>query len=191
VSRRYTPCSRATHSVISAAMALAGCGPTDHTSAPAASFSGAVATDTPIGPAGVDVRAHAATAIGKPVKSPAVTQPRPHPCTLQDGKRLDITPKLASGTEPFWSARIDGRCVLYVTPENVQGIRIWTRYRSDADGEVWSGALDGRPFQLVLQPHRRCSDGMSDEIYPMAARLIINNQRRVGCARPGRSGSRS
>lgn len=186
MSRRCTATTRAAQSLILAsAVAVAGCGPTDRTNAPDASFSGVVEASTPTGRASADHPPGPAASIQTPVTSP----PRPRPCTLQDGKRLDIGPKLASGTEPFWSAQIDGRCVLYATPENVHGIGVWTRYRADQGREVWSGALNGRRFELILQSQPGCSDGMSDERYPMVARLFIDGDRRAGCARP--SGSMS
>jgi uncharacterized membrane protein len=113
--------------------------------------------------------------------------PRPQgvsACLLQDGKRLSVAPLRALGTEPFWAASIEGRCVTYSHPEDQQGTRIWTRYAVTADGGRWSGALGGRRFELTTRRQPGCSDGMSDRRYPIAVDLIVNGERRQGCAEP-------
>ena len=106
------------------------------------------------------------------------------PCMMQDGERLLVAPVRAVGTEPFWGARIEGRCVTYSHPEDPKGTRIWTRFESGAGGGTWSGALNGRRFELRIRPRPGCSDGMSDLKYPLAAELIVGSERRSGCAVP-------
>ncbi len=107
-----------------------------------------------------------------------------HPCLMQGQKRLDAAPLRAIGTEPFWNARIVGRCITYSHPENPKGTRLWTRLSEAPDGPVWSGALDGRLFELRLSAAPGCSDGMSDKLYPMSVDLIVGGERRRGCAEP-------
>jgi uncharacterized membrane protein len=105
------------------------------------------------------------------------------PCLIQDNKALDVRPLRAVGTEPFWAARIEGRCVTYSHPEDQDGTRVWTRYAPGANGAgTWSGTLGSRPFKLVARPQAGCSDGMSDKRYPMAVELQVNGERRQGCA---------
>lgn len=106
------------------------------------------------------------------------------PCLVQDGQPLRITPLRAIGTEPFWGARIEGRCVTYSHPEDQNGTRVWTRYTPGPDGGIWSGALGGRRFELRTRAHPGCSDGMSDEVYPFAVDLLVGGERRSGCAEP-------
>jgi uncharacterized membrane protein len=120
-------------------------------------------------------------AAGLPADTP--TAPA-SPCLMQDGERLRVTPIRAVGTEPFWSARIEGRCVLYSHPEDQKGTRIWTRFEPLAGGGTWSGALGGRQFELKASPRPGCSDGMSDKKYPLAVDLIVAGERRSGCAEP-------
>ncbi|HEV2567273.1 hypothetical protein [Sphingomonas sp.] len=103
---------------------------------------------------------------------------------MQGQKRLDAAPLRAIGTEPFWNARIVGRCITYSHPENPKGTRLWTRLSEAPDGPVWSGALDGRLFELRLSAAPGCSDGMSDKLYPMSVDLIVGGERRRGCAEP-------
>ena len=86
----------------------------------------------------------------------------------------------AVGTEPFWAAEIQGRCVTYKTPENQQGTRIWSHVHSEADRRIWEGALGGRQFQLVVRVVPECSDGMSDRRYPLEALLRVNGETRNG-----------
>ncbi|HYJ29687.1 MAG TPA: hypothetical protein VEW25_05025 [Allosphingosinicella sp.] len=106
-------------------------------------------------------------------------------CAMQGSERLQVRPLRALGTEPFWNARIAGRCVTYSHPEDQAGTRIWTRYSAGTGGGgTWSGALGGRRFELRIRPQPGCSDGMSDRRYPLAAELFVNGERRTGCAEP-------
>lgn len=108
-----------------------------------------------------------------------------NPCLVQDGKMLRSLPLRAVGTEPFWGARIEGRCVTFSDPEDPNGTRIWTRFTAaPGGGGVWLGALDGRPFALRTRARPNCSDGMSDKSYPLAVELTVRGERRSGCAEP-------
>ena len=105
-------------------------------------------------------------------------------CMIQDGEALGITPMKAIGTEPFWAAQVEGRCVTYSTPEDQTGTRIWTRFNPGPDGGVWVGSLDGQPFKLITRLRPNCSDGMSDRSYPLEAILTVRGEERRGCASP-------
>lgn len=106
-------------------------------------------------------------------------------CMMQDGKPLAFEPLRAIGTEPFWGAEIEGRCVTYSHPDNQQGTRVWTRYTPRGGGGIWSGALNGRPFVLRTRRQPGCSDGMSDRRYPIAVELTVGGEERRGCAETG------
>ena len=106
------------------------------------------------------------------------------PCLNQDGEELRITPVKAIGTEPFWGARVEGRCVTYSTPEDQAGTRIWTRYNPGPDGDVWVGTFKGKPFKLITRLRPDCSDGMSDRTHPQEAMLTVAGEERRGCAAP-------
>ena len=111
--------------------------------------------------------------------------PTTSPCRVQDGELLRLSQK-ALGTEPFWAATIDGRCVTYSTPDDQKGTRIWTRFGSGPAGGIWTGAFQGKPFVLRTEPAGPggCSDGMSDRVYPLEARLTVAGEERRGCAHP-------
>jgi len=109
--------------------------------------------------------------------------PRPaSACREQDGRPIPANALRAIGTEPFWGARIEGRCVTYSHPDDQAGTRVWTRFSGSRDNGTWSGALEGRRFELRTRPQPGCSDGMSDNRYPIAVELIVHGERRTGCA---------
>jgi uncharacterized membrane protein len=105
-------------------------------------------------------------------------------CLMQDGEQLKITPLKAIGTEPFWAAKIEGRCVTYSTPEDQAGTRVWTKFTPAPDGGVWVGTLQGKPFKLITRLKPGCSDGMSDRVYPQEVTLTVGGEERRGCAAP-------
>ena len=135
---------------------------------------------------------------GAPIAPPYATQsaeqnaaspalrgaPKESACRVQDNAVLSNEPLKVVGTEPFWGARIDGRCVTYSTPENQAGTRIWTRFTPSSGGRTWVGAYEGKPFQLTTKAVKSCSDGMSDTIYPLEAELNVSGESLRGCAAP-------
>jgi uncharacterized membrane protein len=116
-------------------------------------------------------------------QSPARASTQAGACLMQDGLRLTVKPLRAVGTEPFWGARIQGRCVTYSHPEDQKGTRVWTRYSPNPGGGTWSGAIGGKRFELRTTPQPGCSDGMSDRRYSIAVELLVNGERRTGCAK--------
>lgn len=123
-------------------------------------------------------------AVPAPAPTPAPPAKAGSPCLIQGSERLQVTPLRAVGTEPFWGARIEGRCVTYNHPEDQAGTRVWTRYTPAPGGGIWSGALGGQRFELRTRAAPGCSDGMSDRRYPIAVELLVNGEQRRGCAEP-------
>lgn len=117
---------------------------------------------------------------------PGTTMPQPSACRTQDDSQLTAATLKALGTEPFWAALIDGRCITYSTPEDREGTRIWTRFTPGPDGGMWSGAFDDRQFELRTRPAPPpgCSDGMSDRRYTSTVTLRVRGETRHGCADP-------
>lgn len=85
------------------------------------------------------------------------------------------------GTEPFWSARIEGARLIYSTPENMEGTQVPIERFAGNGGLGISGTLDGTPLQLAITPGD-CSDGMSARSYPYAATLSLGGENLLGCA---------
>ena len=85
------------------------------------------------------------------------------------------------GTEPFWSARIDGAYLTYSTPENMDGELVAIERFNGNGGLGISGELSGVPFQLAVTPGE-CNDGMSDRTYPYTATLALGSENLLGCA---------
>ena len=105
-------------------------------------------------------------------------------CLTQDGEPVPANRLRAIGTEPFWGARIEGRCVTYSHPDDQSGTRVWTRFAGTPSKGSWTGALGGAPFVLRTRPQAGCSDGMSDNRYPIAVTLTVGGEQRTGCAQP-------
>lgn len=119
-----------------------------------------------------------------PVQTKRPSAERPSACLMQGSALLSVTPRRAVGTEPFWGARVEGRCVTYSHPDDQDGTRVWTQYSAAPGSEIWSGTLEQKPFELRIRNEPGCSDGMSDKRYPLGAHLTVNGERRKGCAEP-------
>jgi uncharacterized membrane protein len=104
-------------------------------------------------------------------------------CLMQDGRRIAEMPIRAIGTEPFWGADVEGRCVTYSTIEDQEGTRVWTQFSGTAENGTWRGALGGQPFVMRTRARPGCSDGMSDMRYPIEVSLTVLGEERRGCAR--------
>jgi uncharacterized membrane protein len=114
-------------------------------------------------------------------------KPAPQPagaCLTQDGNPVPANRVRALGTEPFWGAKIEGRCVTYSHPEDQAGTRVWTKFGGTTSSGSWTGSLGGHPFVLRTRPEAGCSDGMSDRRYPIAVNLTVGGEQRRGCAEP-------
>ena len=42
--------------------------------------------------------------------------------------------------------------------------------------------LNGKAFEMRTRPEPGCSDGMSDNRYPIAVELLVEGEKRRGCA---------
>lgn len=124
---------------------------------------------------------------GKPAGAAAASPEGPgvSAClTSRDGEPIPANAIKAIGTEPFWAATVEGRCVTYSHPENQSGTRVWTSFSGTASNGTWTGSLGGQPFVMKTRPQPGCSDGMSDERYPIAVSLTVGGEQRSGCAKP-------
>ena len=108
---------------------------------------------------------------------PAIADPAPAPTP---GSFLPAEFR-ALGTEPFWAAKVGPGKLVWSSPEDAQATTIAVE-RRDAPAKVrLAGRLKGAALVLEVTPER-CSDGMSDRVYPFTARLTIGAEARQGCA---------
>lgn len=121
---------------------------------------------------------------------PALTDASPKvpagvsPCLSQDGRTISANRLRAVGTEPFWGARVEGRCVTYSHPQDQSGMRVWTKFSGTSTNGTWTGSLNGARFLMHTRPRAGCSDGMSDHRYPIKVSLRVGGEQRSGCAEP-------
>lgn len=87
----------------------------------------------------------------------------------------------ALGTEPFWGLTVTGVGARYSTPEITEEIARDVVRSASSGVETVSGRLGQLPFRLTVRPER-CSDGMSDRVYPFAAELRLGERTLQGCA---------
>jgi uncharacterized membrane protein len=86
----------------------------------------------------------------------------------------------ALGTEPFWGVTVAGIDVRYSTPEITEEVARDVIRSASSGVETLSGRFGEVPFALTVRPER-CSDGMSDRVYPFAAHLRIGERDLQGC----------
>ncbi len=88
----------------------------------------------------------------------------------------------ALGTEPFWSAEVDGKRLTYSTPVTQEGAVIAVARKEAGKGVVYTGSIGGKPLEMEIW-RETCSDGMSDTDYPFAVIRRIGPETQRGCAR--------
>lgn len=110
-----------------------------------------------------------ATSIAAPTSPPPILSPIPSKFR-------------ALGTEPFWSAVVDGSSLIYTTPEGPDGVTVTVSHKLAGMGVIYTGTIDGKPIELEVR-RETCSDGMSDTVYPFAVVRRIGPDTQRGCAR--------
>lgn len=88
----------------------------------------------------------------------------------------------AVGTEPFWSASVEGARLSYSTPDVPDGAAVAVTRKDAGAGVRYAGTIDGKPIELEVR-RETCSDGMSDTVYPFAVVRRIGPDTQRGCAR--------
>jgi uncharacterized membrane protein len=100
-----------------------------------------------------------------------------------------LTPLLCFGTEPFWSLHFgaDGAVICGAACEAPVGLRV-TQVLANRDGDPESVELadskGGRWMRGVLSWTGKCSDGMSDNVYPFEFNGSVASGNFTGCCRP-------
>jgi putative lipoprotein len=88
----------------------------------------------------------------------------------------------AIGTEPFWGLDIDSTGLRFRTPGDTMGIR-WPPLTPMVRGDTvrWVGETERAAVDARIWP-ARCSDGMSDRVWPYTAVVRIDSMTYRGCA---------
>ncbi|MBU1345917.1 MAG: hypothetical protein KKA16_03080 [Alphaproteobacteria bacterium] len=116
---------------------------------------------------------------------PATPAPEPAPApapAVLGGVDLG-QPVRVLGTEPFWSVEITPQALHYTAVDNAEGVRA-TNAGPTIQGTtaVYAAAgADGTALVVTLIA-TECSDGMSDRIYPLTARVEVGTATLNGCA---------
>ena len=82
----------------------------------------------------------------------------------------------AIGTEPFWDLTIGRDLVFTDRGNDLRVAEPAPRVRRGVGGETWQGRR-----LLVNIVHSRCSDGMSDRVYPDTATVTVDGRIFRGC----------
>ena len=98
--------------------------------------------------------------------------------TTPAGPPSDAQRYRALGTEPFWSLIIDRQRMVF-TEANALGVEIVQPTPKVIVG--FAGEIYETPRIGVNIVHARCSDGMSERIFPDKVQLRIDDRRFEGC----------
>lgn len=85
-------------------------------------------------------------------------------------------PYHALGTEPFWNLLIDEHNLTFAKPDARPVLQPTPRVIVGIAGEIYQ-----TPRINVNIVHARCSDGMSDRVYPDKVQVTVDGQSYNGC----------
>ena len=84
----------------------------------------------------------------------------------------------AVGTEPFWALKLDGRQMVFAeAASGVPVIEPQPRAIHGFAGDIYQG----KRISLNIVHGQRCSDGMSDRIYPDKVQVRVDARAFEGC----------
>ncbi len=113
-------------------------------------------------------------------------KPTPTPVPSPTAAPKPDKPLQALGTEPFWSVEISPKWVLkYVTPDMLNGVIVPSVEKREGKVIRYIARFNGKPFELTFTP-AKCSDGMSDVVYPYDVVFVHSGMTDRGCGRPQR-----
>ena len=116
---------------------------------------------------------------------PATPAPEPAPApapAVLGGVDLG-QPVRALGAEPFWSVEITPQTLHYTAVDNEAGVRAANPGPTvQGTTAVYAAAGPDGTALVVTLIATECSDGMSDRVYPLTARVELGAQTLNGCA---------
>lgn len=87
----------------------------------------------------------------------------------------------AAGNEPFWSVDVEGRQIVFRTPDDLPGLALPARRADDGTDVVFTAEEGTPPFLLRLRPEP-CQDSMADRNWSHSATFSHDGKAYVGCA---------
>ncbi|MBW0144961.1 META domain-containing protein [Sphingomicrobium clamense] len=105
--------------------------------------------------------------------------PAPYPTPYPNNQPGVQEPYKASGTEPFWSLTIDRRDMRF---EEMNGFSVVER-TPPVEPSRYGDEFRGRRIEVTIR-RERCSDGMSDRIYPDRVDVRVDGRYYRGCGAP-------
>lgn len=110
----------------------------------------------------------------------AACQPAPTLTTLAG---VDLAkPTRALGTEPFWGIEVSLDEIVFTGVDRADFRATGPVLRMAGAGAVFTAKdAGGAELTLTLKPDK-CSDGMSDWVYPLSAEVKFGGETLVGCA---------
>lgn len=161
--------------LLAAVAALAACGeePSAHNDAAYAPVDEAAP-----GPTANTIMPPAASAAMEPAtNTPTTNTPEPAEPTPTNAASDYRQPMRLTGTEPFWGVQIGDKITLQ-RPDYPNLVVANAGPSINGDVAVWNA----RDITIRLEPQAGCSDGMSDNRYPYAARVTVKGEVLKGCA---------
>ncbi len=92
------------------------------------------------------------------------------------GPPAPAAPYHALGTEPFWNLLIDEHDITFTQPD-AQPVQ----QRTPPVIHGFAGEIYQTPRINVNIVHAKCSDGMSDRVYPDKVQVTVDGRRFEGC----------
>lgn len=120
-------------------------------------------------------------ACSNPGETPPAETPAPAAAAVLGGVDLN-QPLRALGTEPFWAVEITPRTLVYSAVDH-PGLTV-TNPGPTLQGTTAVYAASGSDgvMLVVTLIATECSDGMSDRVYPLTARVELGSETLNGCA---------
>ncbi|WP_421730024.1 COG3650 family protein [Brevundimonas sp.] len=119
-------------------------------------------------------------ACSEPIEK-AAPPPGPKPAAVLGGVDLN-QPVRAVGTEPFWGVEISGENMIYTGIDQPDQRASAPDPVIQGTTAVYTAATQGGVVMVVTLIATECSDGMSDRVYPLTAKVEIGKDTRNGCA---------
>lgn len=114
--------------------------------------------------------------------APGEPAPAPTPAPAALGG-VDLTqPVRALGTEPFWSVEITPQDLAYTAVNSPELRAANPGPTIQGTTAVYAAAAPDGKAMVVTLIATECSDGMSDRVYPLTARVELGPQTLNGCA---------